>query len=230
MKKILVFSTMILLSLSIFADNNSCKVLLKNIDGKYNGQCKDGLASGQGIAMGVDTYVGNFLKGLPDGKGVYTYKNGDVYKGHWTQGQKNGRGVFIYTLPGTQITQIVKGYWKDNQYVGKSLDTDSVKPYNVTSTFGIMDYSVKRTDSLNTKITISIKDLMVNYIPIDLSIDASNGQVIPFGNQFMIINYACPMTIDISYSVLLPNNVRRLCRFSVILTESGSYNISLSNN
>ena len=34
------------------------------------------MAQGKGEAKGADTYVGDFAKGRPDGKVVYTWENG----------------------------------------------------------------------------------------------------------------------------------------------------------
>src|SRR5674476_1601512 len=67
---------------------DSCSVLLKEISGIYDGQCKDGLANGKGISKAEDTYTGMFKNGLPDGKGKYTFKNGDIFDGYWTNGLK----------------------------------------------------------------------------------------------------------------------------------------------
>lgn len=43
---------------------------------------KKGKVYGQEKAFGIDTYVGDFRKGLPDAKGTYTWSNGDKYIGH----------------------------------------------------------------------------------------------------------------------------------------------------
>ena len=37
-------------------------------------------------------YVGNFRKGLRDGKGTYTFTNGDKYTGDWFNGERHGYG------------------------------------------------------------------------------------------------------------------------------------------
>ena len=44
---------------------------MKEIQGTYEGDCKDGKASGKGNAIGEDTYEGNFKNGYPDGTGKY---------------------------------------------------------------------------------------------------------------------------------------------------------------
>ena len=75
MKKIgfLIIAFLVLSTIS-FAQYD-CKVKIQNLQGQYNGECKKGLANGQGSAKGVDSYTGEFRKGYPHGFGVYTYEN-----------------------------------------------------------------------------------------------------------------------------------------------------------
>ena len=72
----LVLLTFILLSLSnnftYSQTEESCKVLISEISEKYEGDCKNGLAHGTGVAKGIDLYEGRFKKGIPNGKGKYT--------------------------------------------------------------------------------------------------------------------------------------------------------------
>jgi hypothetical protein len=97
-----------------FTNGQSCKVKVQAISPSYHGDCKSGLAHGQGEATGVDTYNGNFKKGFPDGQGIYTWKNGDEYQGEWKKGMKEGQGTL------TKSDGSVKsGFWKKDQYLGK---------------------------------------------------------------------------------------------------------------
>jgi len=57
---------------------SECKVLLPGLAGTYTGECKKGLADGEGVALGTDSYRGSFRKGLPDGEGPYTWATGGV--------------------------------------------------------------------------------------------------------------------------------------------------------
>ena len=65
--------------------------------GSYEGECieKDEIAHGQGEAHGADTYVGSFVKGRPEGKGVYMWENGGRLEGTFKGGKANGPGVFV---------------------------------------------------------------------------------------------------------------------------------------
>ena len=53
------------------------------------------VAHGQGTAKGADTYVGHFVRGRPDGKGIYTWENGARLEGSFKNGKANGPGVFV---------------------------------------------------------------------------------------------------------------------------------------
>ena len=54
-------------------------------------------------------YDGEFKDDLPNGRGTFTYPDGETYVGEWKDGQKNGQGT--YTLPdGKKLS----GEWKDS--------------------------------------------------------------------------------------------------------------------
>jgi hypothetical protein len=69
------------------------------IRGDYQGGCDNltELAQGQGEATGADSYVGNFVKGRPDGKGAYTWANGAHLEGTFKVGKAHGPGIYIST-------------------------------------------------------------------------------------------------------------------------------------
>ncbi|MDH5398616.1 MAG: hypothetical protein OEX02_10735 [Cyclobacteriaceae bacterium] len=94
---------------------SDCNVLLKELEGKYDGECKKGLANGSGKAEGTDSFVGEFKKGLPHGTGTYTWANGDVYQGEFEKGLKEGAGELKYTNNPDPLV----GYWKEDEYIGK---------------------------------------------------------------------------------------------------------------
>jgi hypothetical protein len=47
------------------------------------------------VAKGADTYAGTFVKGRPDGKGVYTWENGARLDGTFKAGKAQGPGVYV---------------------------------------------------------------------------------------------------------------------------------------
>ena len=77
---------------------HDCRVLGNGyLRGHYDGDCeeKNELAHGQGEAKGADSYVGAFVKGRPDGKGVYTWENGARLEGTFKSGKASGPGVYV---------------------------------------------------------------------------------------------------------------------------------------
>jgi hypothetical protein len=210
------------------AQSDSCKVLLKSIADDYDGKCKAGLAHGKGTARGEDTYTGHFKNGLPDGKGTYTYKNGDIYKGYWKEGLKEGNGKFTLTRGETTIVQT--GYWKGDEYVGK---TDPEKLYHVRSSQGILNYTVNQIKSdsdADRSVIIFIRSAMINYIPPDLQIGNSSGKLMISGKRSTISDYFCPLIVEVSYSIEMAAGDRKICNFSIEILEEGRYEILISND
>lgn len=112
----LAFSLMALYSIPIMAQE--CSVELATIKGTYTGDCKKGKASGKGKSVGFDTYEGEFKSGLPDGKGTYSWQNGNVYTGKFSKGLRDGQGTMTIKRTGTEDS-IVQGFWKKDVYIGK---------------------------------------------------------------------------------------------------------------
>ena len=48
-------------------------------------------------------YEGNWLEGMKDGEGKYTYINGDTYEGKWENGVKHGVGCYKYESVGSVL-------------------------------------------------------------------------------------------------------------------------------
>jgi len=113
-----ILSLITLMGISNLYAQEECSVLLTDISGKYEGECKKGKAEGQGTATGTDEYTGTFKGGYPEGKGVYTWKNGNVYDGMWVKGKREGEGKMIIKREG-KADSVVSGFWKKNEYAGK---------------------------------------------------------------------------------------------------------------
>jgi hypothetical protein len=118
MKKILLFTLVLIFSKGFIAlySQTPCKVLKLQIAGTYSGECKNGLAEGKGESTGEDFYKGEFVKGLPDGAGTYTWENGATYTGQWKKGMRDGNGIFTQKLSGKDSTLV--GEWKNDKYLG----------------------------------------------------------------------------------------------------------------
>jgi hypothetical protein len=128
---ILLFTLMFSLSHISYGDNDH-KVLSPDLNQKYEGKSKKGLAHGKGKAWGEkDYYEGSFKKGLPHGYGIYKWGNGTIYKGNFVKGKMDGEGELLIILPSGK-QEIQKGYFKKNEYLGKYKN-----PYKVISQQGI---------------------------------------------------------------------------------------------
>jgi hypothetical protein len=132
-----------IIALTFFASDilaqEECQVLLPRIAVTYNGSCKKGLADGQGEAIGVDHYIGEFRKGLPDGHGIYKWQTGELYEGEWSMGLRNGDGRYTFSINGRD--SVLVGRWKDDRYVGMA----SIPPYIIDYRNGIGRVSCVRT-------------------------------------------------------------------------------------
>jgi hypothetical protein len=76
---------------------HDCQVRNGYLSGYYEGGCneKNERANGQGEAKGADRYIGNFVDGRLDGKGVYTWENGARLEGTFKADKAEGPGVYV---------------------------------------------------------------------------------------------------------------------------------------
>lgn len=82
---------------AVTAYAHDCRVLGNGyLRGYYEGDCeeKNEIAHGQGEAKGADSYVGAFIKGRPEGKGIYTWENGAKLEGTFKAGKAQGTGTY----------------------------------------------------------------------------------------------------------------------------------------
>ncbi|AGX86191.1 hypothetical protein [Candidatus Symbiobacter mobilis] len=113
------------LSFSTTAVAADCLVKDTDIATEYSGDCRNGLANGEGKAIGRDQYVGGFRDGLKYGKGTYTWSNGSHYIGEYRDDKRNGFGVF--TTPRTAYDNNLKstlGVWKGDFFIEQGLFVD----------------------------------------------------------------------------------------------------------
>jgi hypothetical protein len=102
--------------------SSSCKVRLQTLGAAYRGACKNGLADGQGEAVGLHRYKGSFKRGVPNGYGVYYYDDSTYYAGYFLEGLKEGKGETHYTRKG-KTDSTISGYWSGNEFCGKKYIT-----------------------------------------------------------------------------------------------------------
>ncbi|MCO4292041.1 hypothetical protein NF867_04095 [Solitalea sp. MAHUQ-68] len=213
------------------AQTDTCRVLLDKISNEYKGSCLNGLADGNGKAIGAeDVYVGEFKDGWPDGIGTYTFKNGNVYEGFWKRGKKEGKGKFSYKINGKK--QVMTGYWKNDEYVGPAKPTTTDVSYRVTSSSGIFNYTIDenlKVDENENEILFSIKSAFTDYLPSDLKVENSSGQFFQNGKKFGIRNHFYPLQCEISYTILA-GDARKQCRFIIEILKKGKYNVKINND
>ena len=89
-------------------------------EGTYVGEILKGLPDGYGIKRynTGDVYDGQWKGNQKSGKGTYTWKNGDKYEGEWLDDKMNGHGTYNYANG-----NVYDGQWKENQKSGKGTFT-----------------------------------------------------------------------------------------------------------
>lgn len=218
------FAAILFLLPFFLTGQETCKVLIPEISGQYIGKCKKGLANGKGLAVGIDRYEGSFKNGYPDGKGTYTWANGEVYVGEWEQGKRNGIGDFTYTKDGEAVLK--SGIWEDGKYTGPVPE----KPKVISST-GIERYAFQRQGD-GTQITINLFINGSNNISVeDLSVISSSGTLFRSGGTFGIQSIFFPLTCKITYYSWNKMHTSRVyTRFEFEITQEGRWVLNLHNN
>jgi hypothetical protein len=100
----------------------TCTVRVFNLGVSYKGECKNGLADGQGEATGIHRYKGAFKNGMPNGYGTYYYNDSTWYAGYFLDCLKEGKGEEHFSHKGKPDSTI-KGYWSGNEFRGKKYIT-----------------------------------------------------------------------------------------------------------
>jgi hypothetical protein len=206
------------------AQSGPCTVLVKELSGTYNGECRKGLANGNGEAIGTERYIGTFKNGYPNGKGEYYYSNGAVYKGSFLKGKRHGEGILIYTADGDTVKE--NGIWENDNYIGKKTEA----PYEITLKRNVLRYSIaKTTDSRNMVMIKVIQNGSVIY-PDNMMVSGSSGiesQRIGFTGYDQI---QFPFYGTVKYSLLQPFHNNYIdYEFNYIIRKPGSWEVTLNN-
>lgn len=153
MKQILLIFICLFILNNLNAQNSDCKVLTDSLKGSYTGECKSGKANGNGKAIGINTYEGEFKNGVPEGKGKYSWSNGNYYYGGWKKGLKEGKGELHQFENGKET--LVTGFWKKDNYRGEYEHPFVIT--NVTSDIGRAQ--VEKMSSTETTVTVTVQSL-----------------------------------------------------------------------
>lgn len=132
-----------------------CQVVPEALKGQYNGECKKGLANGEGAAKGIDSYVGAFKKGYPHGFGVYTYANGSVYIGSFNKGQKDGYGILKKMTEAGDVEEDYGWWLADSLMVAN--DTKALFRVKERKGIKMIDPKLTRDNSLKNEVWINFK-------------------------------------------------------------------------
>ena len=63
---------------------------------KYVGEIKNYKYNGNGISLSKWKHIREFLDGLQNGQGIFTFSNGDRYEGEFRNGLYHGRGNLFF--------------------------------------------------------------------------------------------------------------------------------------
>lgn len=200
----------------------SCKVLKPEISLNYKGDCKNGLANGDGEAYGRDHYVGHFKKGYPDGEGTYKWSTGEVYKGHWKRGMRHGLGEFSF-FENNKDTTIV-GKWEKDKFVGSKTSGGA---YQVTYKNNINRITVNKIgpgNQIRFKFLSNGNEIAVSNLMLfgDSGTTRTNRQFT--GYEHIEFPFEGKVTFAASndfYGAILN------CELSFIIKEPGSYEIHI---
>lgn len=184
---------------------NDCKVKLSELNQKYEGECKRGLAHGIGKAWGEsDFYEGEFKKGLPHGKDTYTWGNGNVCIGDFKKGMMDGEGNLTFKDASGEIT-VKKGFFDNGEFLGEHKN-----PYKIVSQSGILIINLIENRQQVNEVRISIFNNGNEIFP-QLDIRDLNNTNIEMRNGVVLTNVKYPLkqlevrfTVDsFSYNAIL---------------------------
>jgi hypothetical protein len=199
--------------------------MMPSIAGAYSGDCKKGLASGKGIAQGIDHYDGQFIKGLPQGNGIYTWANGSYYQGQWAKGRKEGIGKMVYRT--SDRDSVVTGYWNKDRFTGKIV----YSPYSITRNRGVVRFGFRKITDSGEDILIKIYlggELNTNIEEFSMAYDS--GSEFQMGSSVGIQHIQFPLTVKITYRTWNQfHSSQSDVTFEFELFEPGKWELTLTN-
>jgi hypothetical protein len=218
--RILIITALFLLFNPVKAQLSTCKVVMPSISGTYSGGCKRGLAHGKGTAQGIDFYEGQFVKGLPSGKGTYKWKDGPYYEGEWKNGVREGKGKMVYQ------DSLVTGYWKNDKYIGEEL----IAPYQITRSMNIARATIIKSGSVDGVRILLLQAGSDNISVENFSLAYSSGSEYRSGRMYGIQNVLFPLDVKLKY--LIWNKMRtgkNEVIFEFTINEPGAWEVTLNN-
>lgn len=217
----LFFVLILIIGSNIYAQSGDCKVSKASITGSYTGGCKNGLAHGKGIAQGIDRYEGQFVKGLPNGTGIYRWANGVYYEGEWKKGMMEGEGKMVYP------DSVVTGVWNEDKYMGKK----EIVPYKIITSMSVSRSTITKTKDRNYRVKIQIKQGGMDNISIEnFTMVYDSGSEYRSGNYYGIDNVRFPLSVKVKYrswNQLMTSQYNVI--FEFIINEPGGWDVVIIN-
>lgn len=222
MKKSWLLAIILFSCFNLNAQISDCKVLLPRLSGTYEGECKKGLAHGNGLAQGIDSYNGEFRNGYPEGRGTYRWADGTFFEGYWKKGLREGSGRMIYSSD-----SIITGYWKADKYTGKQ----NLKEYEVLQSRYIARTSFIKTGEtpLQVKVKLTLGGAPNTDVQ-DFSMTYSSGDEYRLGGAYALQNVKYPITIRITYMTWnVLRTVMSPAALEFRINEPGSWDVNVQN-
>jgi hypothetical protein len=172
-----------------------CMVKIPAISQEYSGECRRGLAHGNGFANGRDIYQGNFRRGLPHGSGKYIWSNGDFYEGDWRNGKRHGHGTFFMA----QIDSTFYGLWMNDEFK-RMVDTLGVRTpdYRIHYQRNLTNIRFIRTGD-GDKVLFTMREPSANRNISNLSTFGTSGSYINYTRHFGYEHAEFPFEGKISF-------------------------------
>jgi hypothetical protein len=198
-----------------------CAVLIPKLTGTYIGDCKNGLAHGRGIAVGIDQYTGHFKKGWPHGQGTYKWSTGEIYEGEWKYGLRNGYGKFTFEF--NNCDTVLEGIWLDDMYMGPEKALPSV-----ISKQNIERVVFKRNRD-GAKVTISFTGVYHRDIN-NLTIIGDSGSEFSVGMESGYDYVEFPFHCKVLYTTLDASQTQeQYCILEFIINQPGEWTVYITN-
>jgi len=210
-KKGFVLICALLISKSYSQEKSNCTVVDNENSGVYIGQCKNGLA---------------------DGDGVFEYMNGKyIFQGKFKKGLKHGEGKLFSFIDGEKKL-IKEGVWKNNKYKGEKSKQQKAA-YKVQKRVNIERYSVRRIgDGNSVKFTFMQNGNRNNIENLTMTGDSGTMYSSSYNQSLNegFENIKFPFKCEVTYRTLSKLKYQTfVVRFEILLIDPGNWDITLNN-
>jgi len=220
MKQVSLFALIFILH-GFTSGAQTCEVKLKDIQGTYTGECANDKANGKGKSVGVDEYEGEFKDGYPEGKGIYTWKDGHYFIGIFKKGIKEGKGDMYYESSKGDDS-VITGYWKKDKYIGEYEHQFVI----LSQTSRINKIECRMVDKKTKNITIEVHQTSGSIASIT-EIISITGTYYSKKNQ-ILTNRSITYINDVTYPFRALFNLNTGDIAEIIFYEPGEYSLAFN--